>query len=131
MLERTGKSQCVVILTALRVEYEAVCAYLKDLRPAVSQGTVYERGTFSSHGQSWEVYVVEIGAGGEGAAVETQRAINSFQAPFIFFVGIAGGFKDVAIGDVVVATKVYAYESGKATLAFEPRPEVWRSSYPL
>ena len=32
---------------------------------------------------------------------------------------------------MIAATKVYAYEVGKAAPDFEPRPEVWRASYAL
>lgn len=121
---------CAVILTALPLEYEAVCAHLKDLQEEEHpEGTVYQRGIFIGDNSAWQIGVVEIGAGNIRAAMEAERAINYFQPRVAFFVGVAGGVKDVSIGDVVVATKVYGYESGKAKSTFEPRPDVGRSTY--
>jgi nucleoside phosphorylase len=121
-----------VILTALPVEYSAVCRHLTELREETSpQGTIYGRGKFTANGQCWDVGVAEVGAGNAGAAVEAERAIAHFQPDILFFVGIAGGIKDVAIGDVVVATTVYGYESGKVEDQFLTRPEVEKSSYTL
>jgi nucleoside phosphorylase len=121
-----------VILTALSVEYLAVRAHLSDLREEVhSQGTVYERGQFLAEGQSWEVGIVEVGAGNPGAAVEAERAIGYFSPDVIFFVGVAGGIKNVTIGDVVAATEVYSYEFGKAGETFQTRPKSRDADYGL
>jgi nucleoside phosphorylase len=121
-----------VILTALPVEYYAVRKHLTNLREEMHpQGTIYERGVFAGK-ESWNVGIAEVGAGNAGTAVEAERAINYFKPDILLFVGIAGGIKDVAIGDVVVATKVYGYESGKADREkFLTRPSVGQSAYAL
>ena len=121
-----------VILTALPVEYLAVRTRLSDLREEIHpQGTIYERGQFAANGQVWDVGLVEIGAGNTGAALEAERAIAYFSPDVLLFVGVAGGIKDVALGDVVASTKIYGYESGKAEQRFKPRPEIGLPAYSL
>jgi nucleoside phosphorylase len=121
-----------VILTALSVEYQAVRAHVSNLCEEVhSEGTIYEQGIFSTSARAWNIVITQIGMGNPGAAFEVERAIQHFCPDVILFVGVAGGLKDVQLGDVVAATKVYAYESGKVKDVFQPRPEVDSVTYPM
>ena len=119
----------VVALTALDVEYAAVRAHLTNLRREPYKGTQYEIGRLGASGPS--VAIVEIGAGNVGAAIEAERAISRFEPALLLFVGVAGGLKDARIGDVVVGTKAYGYETGKDKEMLLPRPDVAIASYSL
>lgn len=127
-------TRSAIILTALPVECNAVVDHLSNIRQEVhKEGTVYECGRFSSAGQIWDVGVAEVGAGNSSAAVEAERAVGYFSPEVMLFVGVAGGVKpkDVGLGDVVAASKVYGYEAGQAGEEFGPRPEVGNPAYGL
>lgn len=119
----------VVVLTALDVEYSAVRAHLTDLARHPHRGTQYEAGRLGERGPL--VAIVEIGAGNVGAGIEAERAVSRFQPALLLFVGVAGGLKDAQIGDVVVGTKAYGYETGKDTETLLSRPDVAVASYSL
>lgn len=121
---------CAVIITALPVEFNAVRRHLADIREEDHpKGTVYERGKFIAGDRVWDLGVVEIGRSNPAAALEAERAISYFDPGVVLLVGVAGGLKDVAIGDVVAATEAFGFEAGKDKRFFLPRPVIFRSTY--
>ncbi len=125
-----AQARSALIVTALPVETEAVLPFLRepDSRQPDRWGVYYIRGTFLAGDQEWQVAVVEVGQGNESAAVKTALAMPYVRPEVIILIGIAGGLKDVRLGDVVVATAVRGYEKGKETDAgFLPRPDVYNS----
>ncbi len=113
-----------VFVTALPEEFSAVRAHLSDRREHTEHGTIYEVGKFNSGGAQCTVAVVQTGMGNSLSAAATERVLSLFKPNFAFFVGIAGGLRnDLKIGDVVAASKVYGYESGKSGVSFQPRPD--------
>jgi nucleoside phosphorylase len=102
------------IVTALQEEFSAVEVHLGDVREDVhAAGTVYAIGQFEGESGIWEVMLVQTGKGNPGAAIEAERGISRFDPNVVLMVGIAGGLKDVKVGDVVASDKVYYFESAK------------------
>lgn len=129
-MSKSNARRKVVILTAVSVEFRALHSRLSNSRLQIHPSTEvpYTVGEFGD----WQVALLEIGPRNSNAASETVQAITHFQPEIVMFVGVAGGLKDVSIGDVVVATSVYGYHSGKATdEGFQPRPDVAHSSREL
>jgi nucleoside phosphorylase len=123
-------SRRALIVTALPVEYGGVRQHLSDVQEEeLPHGMVAEVGVFRGPSTSWSVWLIEAGMGNENAALETDRAVAHLRPEVVMFVGIAGGRKDVEIGDVVVASRVYGYESGKDEDSFRPRPDAPEPTY--
>ncbi|MFF3326312.1 hypothetical protein [Streptomyces sp. NPDC002889] len=126
MADANSQSDTVVVLTALGVEYEAVRAHLVALRTRSHHaGTLFEVGWLD--GTPCQVALAEIGEGNQAAAVLTERAVRLFRPRAVVFAGVAGALKDdIQLGDVVVASHVYAYHGGKEEDGrFLARPRVW------
>src|SRR4051812_45921217 len=109
MVETTVSNNVAVVLTAIQAETEAVLRHLTDRNRERVADTWFQTGRFNP----WTVAVAEVRPGNAIAATITVRALTHFRPTVAAFVGVAGGVKDVALGDVVVATKVYGYEAGK------------------
>ncbi|MFD7864909.1 purine phosphorylase [Streptomyces sp. NPDC057682] len=120
----------VVILTALNLEYQAVRQKLTG--PQVhrhERGTRFEVGTV--HGTSCRVALGLTNKGNHSAAVIAERAIQEFSPLAVLFVGVAGALWDATrLGDVVVASHVYAYHGGTSEDdGLKARPRVWEAPH--
>jgi nucleoside phosphorylase len=74
-----------------------------------------------------------VGTGNRKAATLVERANAMFRPAAVLFVGVAGGLHaDVGLGDVVVATEVYALHGGREESGgFRARPRSWAADYSL
>ncbi|MGP8281612.1 MAG: hypothetical protein ACLQT6_02730 [Desulfomonilaceae bacterium] len=126
-----GPVRKALIATALPLERNAILKHLSKIKEVAHSGTIYFVGEFQTGEQKWEIGVVATGQGNPAAGAETERALRHFEPSIALFVGVAGGIKDVKLGDVVVATKVYLYESGKDEATFKTRPDLHKPSYGL
>jgi len=123
-----------LILTALQLEYVAVKDMARTQFEEFSQdGLVCEIGKFPTNNPRWELALVEAGRGEIEASNIAQKGICLLRPDAVLVVGVAGGVKDVRTLDVVAATKVYDYASGKEQdvnggVEFFPRPEFGSSS---
>ncbi|MFI0419148.1 5'-methylthioadenosine/S-adenosylhomocysteine nucleosidase [Spongiactinospora sp. 9N601] len=120
----------IVILTALDLEYQAVRGRMSGPRVhRHPQGTRFEVGRLADAG--CEVALGHVGKGNQSAAVLAERAIQEFAPAALLFVGVAGALhSDIALGDVVVATHIYAFHGGTSEDdGFKSRPRVWETSH--
>ncbi|MEV8517779.1 5'-methylthioadenosine/S-adenosylhomocysteine nucleosidase [Dactylosporangium sp. NPDC051484] len=119
----------VVILTALNLEYDAVRQHLTDprvhLHPA---GTRFEVGRLRHGGRA---ALGLVGKGNHPAAVLAERAMAEFNPAAVLFCGVAGAlWPGIRLGDVVVASQVYAYHGGTShDDGLMARPRSWETAH--
>ena len=122
------KKRRALVLTALGIETKAVLRHLLEVEEEIVRGTVFYTGNFNE----WTVSVAECGEGNVPAAAIVDRGIGHFHPEVALFVGVAGGVKDVSIGDALISSKVYSYERGKDTDGgFRQRPNVNLAAHSL
>ena len=116
-----------LIVTALTVEREAVLSQMLGVKRDVDTlGTTYWTGEIGE----WSIALAEIGQTNPTAGTMVERAVQRYSPSVAALVGVAGGLKDVSIGDVVVADLVFGYERGKVTnTEAEARTEAAQPSY--
>ena len=123
----------IVIMTALVLEQEAVANKLVNVANYVhpQSTSIYKVGHYISRGKAIQVIVGRTNQSNTNAAAETTRVIQHFNPKYIFFLGVAGGLKDVSIGDIVIGSDVIGFEKGKSDEIFYSRSQFGFSSYEL
>jgi nucleoside phosphorylase len=133
----------IVILSALEEnERQILLSYLPGFETILhpTTGTDYYLGYYNIKGVKHKIILGRTDQTNVNAGIETERAINFFKPSYIFFAGVAGGLKDVKVGDIVIGQDVYGYERGKADKEkkgnkikdiYKPRPKFGASSYAL
>lgn len=124
----------ILVLTALQIEMDAVISHLIDIELENHQevGTDYYHGLYSFSAGNIDVIVGRTNQTNINAAIETERALQHYKPSHAFYVGVAGGLKDVNVGDVIIGSEVIGYERGKAESGvFKARPQFGASSYDL
>ncbi|WP_320775790.1 5'-methylthioadenosine/S-adenosylhomocysteine nucleosidase [Streptomyces sp. CRN 30] len=120
----------VVVLTALNLEYEAVRRKLVGVQVhRHTRGTRFEVGTVQ--GTPCRVALGLTSKGNHSAAVLAERAVQEFSPLAVLFVGVAGAlWKATGLGDVVMASHVYAYHGGTSEDdGLKARPRVWEAPH--
>jgi nucleoside phosphorylase len=117
------------MLTALNLEYDAIRKKMVDPRlHRHGRGTLFEIGTL--RGTNCRVALGLTGKGNHSAAVLAERAIAEFSPVAVLFVGVAGALWDTPLGDVVLATNVYAYHGGTSEDdGLKARPKAWEVAH--
>lgn len=103
---------------------------LTDLRERpISNALSVELGDLPD--SQWQVALAVTGPSRAGAIVD--HIVQQLRPDALLFVGIAGGLKDfVEVGDLVVATRIYAFQGGAQTPeGLYARPQSWHPSHRL
>lgn len=103
----------IAILSPIELEYMAVRRYLKNIQRQDREGYIFETGSFDGVHHVYKIIIRQTGSKNTDIALATDQMIRLFTPDAIFVVGIAGGVKDVKVGDVVVGTKAYGFDAGK------------------
>jgi len=122
----------VAILTPIQVELDAILSKVPQCKEEIVDGVRYLHTSFQGQHHSLKLIFQLSGSKNENTALATEKVVQKFQPNVVILCGVAGGVKDVEIGDVVVGQKYYGYEFGKETPnGFVARPEAGHYSAEL
>lgn len=128
----SGKPLCLLLVTVVAAETDVLARLVGGFTSEKKGSTYYGKARKTEAFGDVEIFHLECGKGNANAGVSVSTAIMNINPDFTIMVGIAGGVKDVKIGDVVIAESVYNSESGKEKSGdFYARPGSFRLSREL
>lgn len=107
----------ILIVTPLKLEYDAIVERIGNCPCGedTNLNLIHKKYTYSHGEYVCDILLVEVGEGNIAAALNTKKALDAFLPDYVFLSGIAGGIKDVIIGDVVVSTEIRSYEPARVS----------------
>ena len=119
MISLDKQSVDILIVTALAEELESIRAIFKFEDASYSSDTplIYNHSSIPTINGKIHYSVVTtclFGMGNPDSAALTSGAIRDLNPGYIIMFGIAGGIRNrVALGDVIVSTRIFYYEQAK------------------
>lgn len=104
----------VLILCAIPVEWNALRKLFSESTHEAVATDPAIIGIIPRDGRTYTGALVEVGTGSVNTSMSALVAVQKYRPRLVMFVGVAGGRKDVSLGDVVIASKVHYYETGKS-----------------
>lgn len=92
----------IAIIGAMKEETSLLLEHMENIQLEGKNLYPYHRGFFHDK----EIILMNTGIGKVNAAICTQRLIDNHRPELVIMVGVAGAIEKLAIGDVVLATKV-------------------------
>jgi len=132
LLAMSEAARVVALLTALDVEHCAIRPHFNEMQVRKHpKGTIFEVG--SVPGLATRIALATTGNGNLKAAIVAEQAIAEFDPAALLFAGIAGALADdLALGDVVVATRTYGFHGGREDDdGLRARPRSWEAAHEL
>jgi len=117
----------IAIICPVEVEFQIIRKILSHPRSVTTKqhNLSFDFGQVAGDHFIWNIAVIEPELNCCSFELKTNDVIQTLKPKYVFLAGVAGGIKDVAIGDIVISTKAYGYESGKETKeGFKSRPKV-------
>ena len=116
----------IVILCPIEVEFKFIRKILKNSNSHFirQDKLAFDLGQMDGLDFIWNVAVIGPNGDAKSFEIKTHEALRVLKPKYILLAGVAGGIKDVKIGDILIGTKAYGYESGKETNeGFVARPD--------
>jgi adenosylhomocysteine nucleosidase len=112
----------VVIVTALKSEYDAVLRYLDSPQKVSSNNRIIHKAYLQHEDSETRYEVVVLCFGGMGnvqSATAVTQVINDWKPTAIILTGIMAGFEasERFLGDLIIPEEIVGYELGKVTSA--------------